>query len=88
MVNVLNPNPYIAWSLVLGPLLLKAWREAPGHGIALLAGFYSILVLSSAAIVVLFGLARNLGPRVSHVLLGISAAALASFGCYLLWPAG
>ena len=26
LVNVLNPNPYISWSLVLGPLLLKAWR--------------------------------------------------------------
>jgi threonine/homoserine/homoserine lactone efflux protein len=88
MVNVLNPNPYIAWSLVLGPLLVKAWREAPSHGIALLAGFYSVMVLSSAAIVVLFGLARDLGPRVNRVLLGLSAAALASFGCYLLWPAG
>ena len=30
VVNLLNPAPYLGWSLVMGPLLLKGWREAPG----------------------------------------------------------
>ena len=85
LVNVLNPNPYISWSLVLGPLLLKAWREAPAHGVALLAGFYGTMVLSLAGTIVLFAAARNLGPRVTRVLIGLSSVALACFGCYLLW---
>ena len=85
LVNVLNPNPYISWSLVLGPLLLKGWRETPAHGVALLAGFYGTMVLSLAATIVLFAAARNLGPRVNRVLLGLSSVALACFGCYLLW---
>ena len=85
LVNVLNPNPYISWSLVLGPLLLKAWREAPANGVALLAGFYGVMVLSLAGTIVLFAAARNLGPRVTRVLIGLSSVALACFGCYLLW---
>jgi threonine/homoserine/homoserine lactone efflux protein len=85
LVNVLNPNPYIAWSLVMGPLLLKGWRESPARGIALLGGFYSVLVLSTAGIIVLFATARNLGPRVSRALLAVFALALAGFGVYLLW---
>lgn len=40
LVNLLNPNPYLAWSLIMGPLLIKGWNEAPANGIVLLAGFY------------------------------------------------
>lgn len=85
LVNVLNPNPYISWTLVLGPLLLKGWRETPSHGVALLAGFYGTMVLALAATIVLFAAARNLGPRVTRLLIALSSVALACFGCYLLW---
>jgi threonine/homoserine/homoserine lactone efflux protein len=86
-VNLLNPNPWMSWSLVLGPLLLKGWREAPSHGIALLAGFYGVMVVGTASTIVLFGVAGKLGAGVSRVLIGLSAAALAVFGCFLLWSA-
>jgi threonine/homoserine/homoserine lactone efflux protein len=86
-VNLLNPNPWLAWSLVLGPLLLKGWREAPSHGAALLIGFYSVMVLGTGATIVLFGMAGKLGGGVSRTLIGLSAVALAAFGCYLLWSA-
>jgi threonine/homoserine/homoserine lactone efflux protein len=85
LVNVLNPNVYISWSLVLGPLLLKAWRESSANGVALLAGFYGTMVLALAGTIVLFAAARNLGPRVTRMLIGLSSVALACFGCYLLW---
>jgi threonine/homoserine/homoserine lactone efflux protein len=88
LVNVLNPNPYISWSLVLGPLLLKAWRETPANGVALLAGFYGTMVLSLAGTIALFAAARNLGPRVTRALIGLSSVALACFGCYLIGSAG
>ena len=65
LVNVLNPNPYISWTLVLGPLLLKGWRETPAHGVALLAGFYGVMVLSLAGTITLFAAARTMGPRVA-----------------------
>jgi threonine/homoserine/homoserine lactone efflux protein len=85
VVNLLNPNPYLGWSLVMGPLLLKGWQETPVNGITLLVGFYATLVISMAGMIVLFSTARNLGPRVSRVLIGISAIALACFGFYELW---
>lgn len=85
MVNLLNPNPYLAWSLVLGPLLLKAWRESPGWGAALAAGFYGSIIITNAAIILLFAAIRRLGDRISRILIGISAAVLAGFGFYQLW---
>ncbi len=82
VVMLLNPGPYIGWSLVMGPLLLKGWRETPSHGIALLAGFYSILILVTLGIMLLFSIARKTGPRISRSLIGLSAIALTVFGLY------
>jgi len=84
-VNLLNPNPYLAWSLIMGPLFLKGWEEAPVHGIALLAGFYASLILTTAGIILVFAAVRNLGTRVSRILIGVSALALGGFGIYQLW---
>jgi threonine/homoserine/homoserine lactone efflux protein len=84
-VNLLNPNPWISWSLVMGPLLLEAWRKGPASGVALLAGFYGVLVAGLAAGIALFGMAAGLGERARRSLMGLSAVALAGFGGYLLW---
>ncbi len=54
VVNLLNPNPWLGWSLVMGPLLLKAWRGAPASGIALLVAFYGTMVAASVGIILLF----------------------------------
>jgi len=84
-VNLLNPNPYLGWSLVLGPLLLKGWHESPAHGIAVVASFYGTMIAGFAGIVLLFHLARGAGPRITRALVGASALALAGFGAYQLW---
>jgi threonine/homoserine/homoserine lactone efflux protein len=85
LVNVLNPNPYLGWALVMGPLLLKAWQEAPSYAVSLLILFYMVMILSTAAILALFAGARSLGPRIARSLVGASAAALFFFGLYQLW---
>jgi threonine/homoserine/homoserine lactone efflux protein len=85
MVNLLNPAPYIGWSLVMGPLLLKGWRETPANGIALLAGFYTVLILVTLGIMLLFSAAGKIGPSVSRALVGVSAIALTCFGLYEIW---
>jgi threonine/homoserine/homoserine lactone efflux protein len=84
-VNLMSPGPYLGWSLVMGPLLLKGWSEAPVNGIALLAGFYGVLVSSMAVIIMLAGTARGLGPRANRTLMGLSALALAGLGMWQLW---
>jgi threonine/homoserine/homoserine lactone efflux protein len=84
LVNVLNPNPYIGWTLIMGPLFLKGWREAPINGISLLLAFYCTMIISLVGIILLFAFARNLGPRVNRISLGLSGVALACFGIYQL----
>jgi len=84
-VNFLNPGTYIGWSLVLGPLVLKGWHEAPARGVAMVASFYGTMIATNAAVILLFGLARGLGPRVNRALIGASAVGLAGLGFYQLW---
>jgi threonine/homoserine/homoserine lactone efflux protein len=81
----LNPNPYLGWSLVLGPMFLKGWSESPSHGIALLVGFYATMVIGMAGIIILFAFARNLGTRINRGLIGLTAIALAGFGLFQIW---
>jgi threonine/homoserine/homoserine lactone efflux protein len=85
LVNLLNPNPYLAWSLILGPLLIKSWNEAPVNGIVLLTGFYGSMIIYSIGLTGLFAAARNFGPRISRIAIGISVIAFAAFGVYQLW---
>lgn len=85
LMNALSPNPYIFWTLVTGPILLRGWHETPVNGIGFLAGFYITMISSLAAIILIFGTASRMGPKVNRALLGISAIALFCFGSYQLW---
>ena len=84
-VNFLNPNPWLGWTLVMGPLFLAGYREAPANGIALIVGFYGTMITCTIGIILLFAFARALGPRVNKITLGLSVLALACFGVYQLW---
>lgn len=84
-INLLNPAPYLGWSLIMGPLFLEGWRIEPAYGIALIIGFYTTMIITLSGIIILFGFARKLGPQVSKILLGISAIVLFAFGVYQLW---
>lgn len=85
LINMLNPNPYIFWSLATGPILLAGWRERPSHGLGFLLGFYATMILGFCATIILFGSVRQLRPKVNRTLLGISAIALFCFGLLQLW---
>lgn len=85
LMIVISPGPYVYWSLVTGPILLKGWRETPLHGLGFLIGFYVTVILGLTAIILVFGKARELGPRMNRALIGISAIALFCFGLYQLW---
>jgi threonine/homoserine/homoserine lactone efflux protein len=85
LINMLNPNPYIFWSLVTGPILVTGWHETPSYGLGFLAGFYATLILGFSAVIIAFGSASQLGPKVNRALLGISAIALFCFGMFQLW---
>ena len=84
LMNILNPSPYIYWSLVTGPILMRGWREAQVYGVGFLAGFYVTLITGLAIIILVFGIARELGPKMNRTLLAVSAIALFFFGLYQL----
>ena len=84
-MNALSPGPYLFWALVTGPILVNGWRESPIDGIGLLAGFYVAMSGTLATLILLFGTAARLGPRLNRALVGLSAVALLGFGLYQLW---
>jgi threonine/homoserine/homoserine lactone efflux protein len=83
-INLLNPNPWLGWTLVMGPALLAAWHTAPANGIAFLLSFYGVIVSATALIVLLFGSTSFLSPRIRHNLVLVSALLLAGLGIYRL----
>jgi threonine/homoserine/homoserine lactone efflux protein len=85
MMNILSPGPYLFWSLITGPILLKGWRETPINGIGFLLGFYVTITLGLGAIIFVFGSTRQLGSKFNRAMLGVSAIALFCFGLYQLW---
>ena len=79
-MNLLNPNPWLAWGLVLGPACLAAWRGSPLHAAALVGSFYGLLCLLLAALV---GSAALAGRRLARFRPGFawaSGLALAALG--------
>ncbi|SPD73722.1 putative Lysine exporter protein (LYSE/YGGA) [uncultured Desulfobacterium sp.] len=82
ILNILNPNPYIFWGVVSGPIFLAAWRQAPYLGVSFLIGFYGILILSLAALIVLFATIGGINTGVNRVVNIIACCALILFGAY------
>jgi threonine/homoserine/homoserine lactone efflux protein len=84
LINLLNPNPYLAWALVLGPAVVAAWSRHPGHALGFVVAFYATMVVTLAGFVFLVGTARFLDPGRQRGLLGASALLLAALGVTLL----
>jgi threonine/homoserine/homoserine lactone efflux protein len=81
-VNILNPNPYLGWSLVLGPACLAAWQKSSFSAIALILSFYTTMVIALGCIIFLFGTTRFLSPAGRRLLILVSAGILALLGVY------
>jgi threonine/homoserine/homoserine lactone efflux protein len=85
LVNLLNPNAWIFWSLVGGPILAGALREGAAEPIAFLVSFYLALTATNAFTVLVFGAVGRLGPRAARLLGGLSAIAFLLLGLAQLW---
>lgn len=83
-INLLNPNPWLGWSLVMGPALIAAWQDSAASGIAFLIAFYGVIVGGSALLILLLGTTRFLSPRLRHSLILFSAILLGGLGLYRL----
>ena len=82
LVNLLNPNPYLGWSLVLGPAVMKAWEQSTSSAITLIAAFYVTIVTATMGVIILFGLTGFLSTKRRRWLILLSALILAILGGY------
>lgn len=83
-INLLNPNPYIFWSGVTGPILRDALSISLWHGITFLAAFYGVFVFVMTAYVLVFDRLRHVDPRITRGLLLLSLLVLAVLGIQLI----
>lgn len=82
LVNFLNPNPWLGWTLVLGPLVVAGYRVEPLRAYVLVGAFYVVLIGANTALIGIVAVTRRLGPAVRRVTLGISVLALGAFAGY------
>jgi threonine/homoserine/homoserine lactone efflux protein len=81
-MNIVNPNPYIFWSVVAGPILLEGWHRSMGSAIGFITGFYGTFVMCLSAFIVMIGTLGSVNPKASRLLSRISFWALLTFGFY------
>lgn len=81
-VNILNPNPYLGWSLVLGPAIISAWHKAPINGLVFLFSFYLTMVFVLACTIILFGTTSFFSSMGQQKLMMSSSILLAVMGLY------
>ena len=80
LVNVTGPGPWIFWSTLIGPILLRAWAESPALAIAFVVAFYATFIAGLAGLIGLFSMARRLGTGFTRWLTLVSALLMLGFG--------
>ena len=83
-MNLLNPNPYIFWTFVSGPILINALDQSWLHALAFLAGFYGVFMITMLVFILIFHQARRFGPKVIGVIQIFSIVVLVIFGALLV----
>ncbi len=83
-INLLNPNPWLGWSLVMGPALIAAWQDGFASAVAFLFSFYGVMIGVTVLIVLLLGTTRFLTASLRRGLVLLSAVLLAALGIYRL----
>ena len=84
-MNLLNPNPYIFWAFVSGPILINALNQSWLHVLAYLTGFYGVFMLTMLAFIIIFHQTRRFGPKVVRSIQLFSIFVFVVFGALLVY---
>lgn len=82
VINFLNPNPYLFWGVVAGPVVLEAWQQSANLGLSFITGFYVTVTLGMIGLVIAFGVLGGLDQYLNKILMALSAFSLLLFGAY------
>ena len=86
LVNFLNPNPYLFWGTVGGPMLIRAFRQQAMDAVAFLVIFYTLLVGSHVGLALLVHRQRGWLQGVWYRrTLWVLALMLIALGARLAW---
>lgn len=84
LMNALSPGPYIFWSTVNGPTLIRALDQSAGLAAAFVVAFYGTFLGLLTVIAVIFAQLGHVNERLTRWLLLVVALLLTFFGSYLL----
>nr|WP_290668400.1 LysE family transporter [Ardenticatena sp.] len=87
ITNLLNPNPYIFWSFVGGPIIRRGWATSHWYAVSFLVGMYLFLVGGMAGLVLLFGLTGRFDATLRRRLALVSVVLLVSMAGWQFWMA-
>ncbi|HWQ34453.1 MAG TPA: LysE family transporter [Blastocatellia bacterium] len=80
LINLLSPGPWIYWSVIAGPILLRGRAESHLSALGFIAGFYLTLIGGLAGLTVIFAMASRSKTAAARLLNAASAIALFVFG--------
>ena len=85
IVNFLNPNPYMFWTSIGGPLVLKTSSTSIVTAAAFILPFYMLLVGSKIVVAIVSGRSRNLlKSRHYTIIIRMLGLVLIGFGVLFL----
>ena len=88
VANFLNPSPWLFWLGVGGPLVTRAWDEAPLNAAAFVVPFYALLVGSKVVLAWAVGAGRGrLSDRSYRAVLVAAAVMLLGLAASLVMRA-
>lgn len=87
LMNYLSPGPYLFWTTVNGPLLMKALVVSQWHAVAFLLSFYGVFLLGLGAIFITFDRLGRMNERVTRGLTLVTLVLILWFGTELIFEA-
>ena len=88
ITNLLNPNVYVFWFLIGGPLMASAADEEPLAPVAYAVSFLVTIIIVKMAIALIFDRTRgSMSPRAYKIALGICGLGMIGFSAGFLYQA-
>ena len=88
ITNLLNPNVYVFWFLIGGPLMASAADEEPLAPVAYALSFLVTIIIVKMAIALIFARPRgSMSPRAYKIALGICGLGMIGFSAGFLYQA-
>ena len=78
VANFLNPNPWVFWMSIGGPVIVEAWSAGPTNAALYLLPFYALLVGGKVGIAWAVGASRHRMSNRTYQVLLLAAAGLLS----------